>query len=167
MLQRRQFLTAATFAADPRIGFAGRTPGAFLTIRGHLRRYTDEKEGGYQFSEDEFMSLEQSTITTSTTWTERARFEGPLMSDVLKHVGASGSRLDVVALDNYSVSIPMSDLATYGVILAHSRGGKRMTARDFGPTWVMYPRDRYPDKLNTPLAQSKFVWQVRRVTVAE
>ena len=114
-----------------------------------IRKFTDEKAKGYRFSEEEFMSLPQSSITTSTTWTTRSRFDGPLLAKLApEHIGASGSRLDVQALGNgtYSASIPMSDLQAFSPILAHSRDGKRMTARDHGPLFVMYPRDKYPSK---------------------
>jgi hypothetical protein len=165
MFQRRQLLTIAALGALARFGHAREDRRAFLIVRGNIRKFTDEKARVYRFSEEEFMSLPPSSITTSTTWTKRSRFDGPLLANVLKHIDANGSRLDVQALDDYSASIPMSDLDAFGPILAHSRDGKRMTARDHGPLFVMYPRDRYPSKLNTLPAQAKFIWQVRRITV--
>ncbi|GAA4357596.1 molybdopterin-dependent oxidoreductase [Variovorax defluvii] len=138
-----------------------------MIVNGHIGRFTDEKAKVYRFSEVDFMSLPQASIATSTPWTARSKFEGPLLFDVLKHVGAMGSRLDLMALDDYSVSIPVSDLKAFGPILAHTRDGKRMTSRDFGPLFVMYPRDQFPVKLNTLPALSKFIWQVRRITVVE
>ena len=167
MLRRRQLLAIAAFGAGAKSGNTAEDRRAFLVIRGNISKFTDEKAKIYRFSEEEFMSLPQASITTSTTWTTRSKFEGPLLSDVLKHVGARGSRLDVLALDDYSVSIPMSDLATFEPIWARCRDGKRMIARDFGPLFVMYPRDKYPSKLNTLPAQAKFIWQVRHITVVE
>ena len=163
MFRGRQLLTVAALGALARFAHSKEDRRAFLIVRGNIRKFTDEKAKGYRFSEEEFMSLPQSSITTSTTWTTRSRFDGPLLANVLKHIGASGSRLDVQALDDYSASIPMSDLQAFSPILAHSRDGKRMTARDHGPLFVMYPRDKYPSKLNTPPAQAKFIWQVRRI----
>jgi len=158
-------VTLAGVGTLARLAHAKEERRAILIVRGNISKFTDEKAKIYRFSEEEFMSLHQNSITTSTTWTKRSRFDGPLLANVLKHVGASGSRLDVQALDDYSASIPMSDLDAFGPILAHSRDGKRMTARDHGPLFVMYPRDKYPSKLNTPPAQAKFIWQVRRITV--
>ncbi|VWX61025.1 Oxidoreductase molybdopterin binding protein [Burkholderiales bacterium 8X] len=139
----------------------------FLVVRGQLDRYTDPARTAYDFDEAEFMSLRQVSFSTATAWTPLARFEGPLFSDVLAHVGAKGSRLAVDAIDNYSAMIPRSDLATFGVIVAHSMNGKRLAVRDYGPLWVMYPRDKFPVELNSAVAQTKFIWQVRRVNVAD
>lgn len=160
-------MTVAALSALPRIGHSTEDRSAFLIVRGSIAKFTNEREKTYRFSEAEVMSLPQATITTATIWTPRSRFDGPLLADVLRHVGAVGSRLDVQALDNYSASIPTSDLKAYGPILAHSRDGKRMTARDLGPLFVMYPRDKYPDELNKLFAQARFIWQVRRITVVE
>ncbi|WP_162569913.1 oxidoreductase [Variovorax sp. SRS16] len=157
----------AAFGALPRIGHSIEDRNAFLIVGGSIAKFTDEKERTYRFSEAEFMSLPHASITTATIWTPRSKFDGPLLADVLMHVEAAGSRLDVQALDNYSARIPMSDLRTYGPILAHSRDGKRMTARDLGPLFVMYPRDKYPDALNKLFAQARFIWQVRNITVVE
>jgi hypothetical protein len=164
MLRRRQLLTAATLAGSLPLPPDAAAQRALLTVRWN----PDKKvigEVSYRFSEEEFMALRSSAIVTSTPWTRRARFDGPLLSDVLRHVGAGGSQLNVESLDDYSCSIPLSDLATYGVILAHSRDGKRMTARDYGPLWIIYPRDAYPDALSNVLAYAKSVWQVWRITV--
>ncbi|HJS03272.1 MAG TPA: hypothetical protein VJ832_07325 [Variovorax sp.] len=115
MFGRRQLLTVAALGAS---GFAHSEEDrrAFLTVRGNIRKFTDEKAKVYRFSEEEFMSLPQSSITTATTWTKRSRFDGPLLANVLKHIGASGSRLDVQALDGYSASIPVSDLEAFSPI---------------------------------------------------
>ncbi|WP_162594598.1 oxidoreductase [Variovorax sp. PBL-E5] len=156
-----------SFGMLARLAHSAEDSHAFLTIRGSIRKFTDEEARTYRFSEEEFMSLPQASITTTTPWVPRSKFDGPLLSEVLAHVGAVGSWLDVDALDDYSARVPMSDLQTYAPILARSRNGKRMTARDHGPLFVMYPRDKYPEKLSTPPAQARFVWQVRRITVVE
>jgi len=71
----------------------------------------------------------------------------------------------LMALDNYSRDIDWKELDKYGVILAHSRNGTRLTRRDQGPLWSMYPRDDHPHELNTPIAASKYIWQVCRIDV--
>ena len=167
VLQRRQLLATAVLGAGTRLGQAAKDSQAFLIVRGHINKFTDKKNKVYEFSEEEFMSLPKTSVTTSTTWTARSKFDGPLLFDVLKHVGAAGSYLEMLALDDYSVSIPMSELTAFNPILAHSMNGKRMTARDFGPLFLMYPRDKYPNELNKLQAQSKFIWQVRRITVVK
>ncbi|WP_076998009.1 molybdopterin-dependent oxidoreductase [Variovorax sp. KK3] len=165
MFRRRQLLTLAALGTAAQSCRSNEDGRALLVVRGSIRKFTDLQARAFEFTEEEYMSLPQTSITTATPWTPRSRFDGPLLSQVLAHVGASGSRVDVEALDSYRASIPMSDLKTFRPILAHSRNGNRMTARDHGPLFVMYPRDEYPKTLSTPSAQAKFIWQVRSISV--
>lgn len=167
MIQRRRVLTAVAAGAFTSRGFGATNQASFLTIQGNLRKYTNKDQGTYEFNESEFMALEQQTITTSTTWTPRSTFAGPLLSDVLGHVGGEGKALDILALNDYRAIIPISDLSTYGVVLAHSRDDERMTIDNFGPMWVIYPRDQFPEQLNTSAALARAVWQVCRITLLD
>ena len=165
MIRKRDILLAATLSVVRLPVPAAQASKPILSLHGNLSRFTDAERRVYEFSEAEFFALRQTSITTATAWTPLGRFDGPLLADVLDHVGAKGARLNVHALDNYSAPVPRADLATYGVILAHSLNGRRLAARDFGPLWVMYPRDRHPNQLNKAQAQAKFVWQVGRIDV--
>lgn len=51
------------------------------------------------------------------------------------------------------------------MILAATQDGKRLEVRNFGPLWVMYPRDAYPQELNSATYESRFIWQVNKITV--
>lgn len=57
-------------------------------------------------------------------------------------------------------TIPWSDMDRYGIILAHSQNGDRLSKRKFGPLFLMYPRDQYASVLDTPTGTEKFIWQV-------
>ncbi|HET7862786.1 MAG TPA: oxidoreductase [Burkholderiaceae bacterium] len=140
-------------------------PPPLLVVAGRIRRTNDPDRKTYRFSEEEFLGLPQASITTSTVWTPRSRFDGPRLLDVLKHVDAQGTELRLRALNDYSITIPWSDLERYQVILAHSRNGVRMAASTYGPLWLMYPRDEFPDELSGPVAGTKYIWQVRAIEV--
>ncbi|MCW7539898.1 molybdopterin-dependent oxidoreductase [Aquabacterium sp. A7-Y] len=143
---------------------AGERP--MLTFSGRITRYTDSGRKVYEISEAALLAMPRRTIRTGTSWTPPARFEGPLLSHLLQLVGGTGSTLRCRAVDDYEVSVPASDAERWGVILAHSMDGKRLSSRDFGPLWLVYPRDEYPRELDTPATVAKFIWQVDAIEVA-
>lgn len=141
--------------------------GAFLTIGGTpsvAGRAAAGDKTQLRMTEAELVALPTTTITTSTEWTPVSRFEGPLLSDVLQRAAVRSGTLSVFAVDDYSISIPWSDLASYGPILAHTRDGQRMTRRRFGPLFVIYPRDKFAS-LQTPSIGARMAWQVCRIEV--
>ena len=116
--------------------------------------------------EAQLLRLPDASITTGTQWSDKKnRYDGPLLSDVLQLADVRGESIRLFARNDYSVTIPWSDMARFGVILALSRDGQRMTARDFGPLFLMYPRDQFMSELDTPSGVGKFIWQVCRIDV--
>lgn len=137
----------------------------FLTISGKIAKTTDSANNAYEMSEHEFLALPASTVTTSTSWTPKSDFAGPLLSKVLSNADAKGTKLRLIALDNFSVEVDAGYLEKYGTILAASKNGVRLTIRDFGPIFVMYPRDSFKEELDTPAAASYLVWQLCGIEV--
>ncbi|MBI2770580.1 MAG: oxidoreductase [Burkholderiales bacterium] len=140
-------------------------PGVFLTVGGKIKNMTNAVDKTYEFTEQELLAMQTSTIETSTAWTAKSAFVGPKLDDLLKKVGASGETVQFVALNDYIADMPSSVSEKYGAILAHTRNDKRLLVRDHGPLFVMLPRDKYPAELNTPLAARWYVWQVCRIDV--
>lgn len=136
-----------------------------LIIDGKISNVKDPALHGYRFSQAELMSTASATIVTSTNWTKRESFSGPLLSALLKRAGATGSMLSVCAVDDYCHDVPVADAEKYGVILALTADGKPLPPSTFGPAWLIYPRDEYPGELNTATYDARFVWQVTRITV--
>lgn len=136
-----------------------------LTVTGLITKYTDSHTKSYSFSERDIFALPQHTIETSTSWTEKSTFVGPRLSDVLSKVGATTSYVEVRALDEYSYTISIKEATRYGAILAHTMNGQRLQVSNFGPLFLIYPRDQYPKELRTPVAEAKFVWQMRELVV--
>ncbi len=110
-------------------------------------------------------ALPQREIITVTPWTDGpARFEGPLLREVLARVGAQGARLEARAINDYAVTIPVSDAERYDVILALRRDGQPLTVRSLGPLWVIYPWSEHPE-LATETYYGRAIWQLERIVV--
>jgi hypothetical protein len=136
-----------------------------LDVTGKISKTNDAAHRSYHFTEAQLLALPVHSITTATTWTPRSTFTGPLLADILKTVGASGSAVEIHTLDDYTYTIPVSDCDRYGVVVAYSMNGRRLKISDFGPLFLIYPRDAFPDELTGALGDSKFVWQIKALIV--
>ncbi len=112
-------------------------------------------------------ALPQVTLTTTTAWTEgQTTFQGPLVRDVLQLVEASGELVTATALNDYAVEIPSVDFEEYDVLLALLMDGERMSVRDKGPIWIVYPQDDHAE-LQTVEYNARWIWQLRSLNVGE
>jgi hypothetical protein len=143
-------------------------PGVFLSIEADPpgpAGSSDKPTSGVVLSEAQIMAMPPTAITTSTEWTPTSRFEGPPLSAVLALAGVRGKSIRLFALDDYSITIPWTDMERYGIILAHSQNGERLSKRKFGPLFLIYPRDQFRSALDTPTGLEKFIWQICRIDV--
>lgn len=161
-MKRRLMLGSMALATLPGIA-STLQPKALLTVSGRIGRVNNETTNTYDFTESDFLKLNQSSITTGTSWTPTSVFVGPLLLDVMQAAGVTSGTLTFKTLDDYSAPIPWEDLVRYGVILAHSQDGKRLSNKRWGPLWTIYPRDQNPVALKGPIAESRFIWQVNRI----
>ncbi|MBT9293001.1 molybdopterin-dependent oxidoreductase [Hyphomicrobiaceae bacterium 22] len=121
--------------------------------------------GDREFTRSQLESLGSGEIRTSTPWHEGVQtFEGVPLDTVMRAVGAQGSKVVVVALNQYRTEIPLTDFADYKVLLAMKRGGQYMEVRDKGPLFVIYPFDGNPN-LKSERYYNRSAWQVRSITV--
>ena len=105
--------------------------------------------------------LPQHSFSTKTPWYPEARkFSGVLLTDLLKAVGAQGTSLKAVALNDYRVEIPVEDLVRHGAMIASQLDGKPIAVRDKGPLLIIYPFDDKPE-LRTAAQYSRAIWQLR------
>lgn len=110
-------------------------------------------------------ALDWQTLESFTKWTEGEQtFTGPTLAAVLQAVDARGTRIKAYALNDYSVEIPVSDAAEYGVLLAVENGGKAMRVRDKGPIWIIYRIDTPEAAVNAP-TNHKMIWQLNRLEI--
>jgi hypothetical protein len=109
-------------------------------------------------------AMPKATIATSTPWTDGVTtFEGVALGDVLKRVGATGTGLNLKALNDYAAPVPVAD-AGLGAILAFRVNGAFISIREKGPLWLIYPFDEHPD-LKREEIYSRAVWQIRSIDV--
>ena len=109
-------------------------------------------------------SLPAHEITTATPWTGSARFSGPRFTDVLAQLGAHGSKVSLIAIDDYKVELSMADIERYQPILALSMNGERLPPRGRGPFWLMFPFDNHPE-LQNDAWYFRAIWQIDRIRV--
>lgn len=134
-----------------------------LTVDGDIA--VTNADGEAVFDHAMLAAIDTTILKTSTPW-ERgvSEFEGIRLDALLDRVGAAGSVMLVTALDGYAAEVPVSDVRDYSVILAWSRDGERMSVRERGPLWIIYPLDENPE-LETETYSARYVWQVERITV--
>ena len=121
--------------------------------------------GEVRFDRDMLEAMGTISFETATPWDkERVRFEGVPLGRLLDRLGASGSRLIAVALNDYSAELPVEDARRYDVILALRQNGEYMPVRNRGPLFIVYNFDSDPE-LRSQKFYSRSVWQVARLEV--
>lgn len=112
-------------------------------------------------------ALDQVEFTTSTIWTDSENlFSGVPLKALLAHLDVEGTTIEMVALNDYAVSMPIADLEDDAPIVASRMDGKTMSVRDKGPFWLVYPYDR-DDRYSTETNYSRSIWQLNRLKVLD
>lgn len=134
-----------------------------LTVEGQI---TNRNQGDKAvFDRAMLEKLGVREVRTTTTWTDGVkRFEGPTVKALLDAVGARGSQLRAVAINDYAIELDAAEFAAYPAILAMRMDGAELRIRDKGPIWIVYPRDEFP-ALRTEANNSKWIWQLKSLTV--
>ncbi|MDR6759243.1 hypothetical protein J2Y48_004559 [Mycoplana sp. BE70] len=139
------------------------TGAVVLTVTGLIDKKNGD--GAALLDEGMLLRLPQHRIETRTPWTDGiARFDGVLLRDLLAAVGASGDTLFAEAINGYRIAFPLSDADEFGVLLAMRLDGKRLSRRDKGPLWIVYPRDSIAE-VRDERYDSRWVWQLNRLEV--
>jgi hypothetical protein len=92
-------------------------------------------------------------------------FRGPLMSDLLAlwEVPANATTLHMVALNDYSVDVPISDFSEYPVIFAIQQDGEYMPVSTRGPAMLVYPYDDF--EFDRAIYDNYWIWQIKSIDV--
>ncbi|MCB4366847.1 hypothetical protein KIH07_24180 [Hydrogenophaga taeniospiralis] len=110
-------------------------------------------------------ALPQHSFTTSTPWFDKpVKFTGPLLSDVMAAVKASGTVLGALAINDYRIEIPLSDTAKHEVIMARLINDQPIRVRDKGPLFIIYPFDRSIE-LRSSTYYERSIWQLKALEV--
>ncbi len=167
MMSRRGLGTAAAALLLARPAHAALAPlhgPVVLTVDGKVA--PDLTAGGALFDMQMLDALRQGRFYGETPWTRgKTEFTGPLLSAVLTAAGAKGKSLEMRALNDYLVTVPLADAFTWSVIIATRRDGSAMRIRDKGPLWVVYPMDS-DSRLRNEAIYARCAWQLARITVS-
>lgn len=139
------------------------TGEVILTVGGEIGMTNVDDEAHLDAAMLEALPRERLTTHTSVTDGPQ-RFEGFLARDLLEALQAEGETVTALALNDYLAEIPITDFERYDVLLADTMNGERLTRRDKGPLWIVYPRDDH-DELQDIRYDYRWVWQLHRLEV--
>ena len=141
------------------------TGDAILTITGGIA-VTNVGET-LVFDLDSLMALPSEIVETETIWTtDIQKFKGVSLVTLVTLIGADDGELLATAINDYTVSIPISDAIEGGPIIAYMLNDQEMSVRDKGPLWLIYPYDSSPD-YRTEVVYSRSIWQLDRIELVE
>lgn len=137
-----------------------------LTVTGEIAAPdADVKEVTYDLNA--LAALGSTTIETTTIWTEGLQtFEGVELATLLETLGVTEGVIKAIALNDYSVEIPVDVAVTGGPILAYKRNGELMPVRDKGPLWVIFPYDSSA-RYRTEVTYSQSIWQLAKLEITD
>jgi hypothetical protein len=92
-------------------------------------------------------------------------FEGVLMSDLLAlwKVADDATNLEMIALNDYVVNVPISDIHSYPVLFAIKADGEYMPVSTRGPAMLVYPYGHFD--LDQQLYNDRWIWQIKSINV--
>jgi len=109
-------------------------------------------------------ALPQTTFTTRTIWTSGPQeFAGVSLATLLARHGITAARLDLVAINDYTVALPAGSIGPVYPVIAHTRNGAPMSLRDKGPFWLLWDFDSDPD-FRRETVYTRSIWQLQRIT---
>lgn len=114
-------------------------------------------------------SMPQETILTSLpaslSITGKNEWSGVSLKYIVDNLGAKeDSVIELAALNDYVISIPMKSINSYNPVLASRLNGKTISIRNKGPLILIYPFDKYRE-INTPLYQDYTIWMIHEIRI--
>lgn len=115
-------------------------------------------------SERDLRALPSVSYETTTIWTSgKQRFTGVPLLVLLEHFKIEVANLEMKAVNDYAITLPVEGLTKDALIIAYERNGKPMKLRDNGPLWLIYNYDANAD-YRTETVYSRSIWQLDRMT---
>lgn len=134
-----------------------------LTIEGAITQTNQGPQA--QFDMKMLEKLPQHSFSTQTPWyPSPVTFTGPLLRDVLAAVGAKGTKITAVALNDYKTEIPADDAKRHDVIVARLMNNRPMPIREKGPLFIVYPFDTKAE-LRSELYYNRAAWQLNALQI--
>jgi len=134
-----------------------------LTVTGNITNHNVGDQALFDLKMIE--ALPQHSFTTRTPWYNTPiKFTGPRLSDVLAAVGAQGKEIKAVALNNYQITIPVSDTQRYPAVMAWKINDEVIPIRAKGPLFIAFPYDDDP-ALRTSVYHERSIWQLKQLNI--
>jgi hypothetical protein len=134
-----------------------------LTVTGQISRTNAPQQALFDLAM--IQALPQHSFTTRTPWySTPVKFTGPRLSDVMAAVGAQGKSIEAVALNNYQITIPMSDAQTHAAVMAWKINDQPIPVRAKGPLFIAFPYDDDAD-LRTATYYERSIWQLKQLNI--
>jgi hypothetical protein len=136
-----------------------------LTIRGNIENTNVDDTLQFDMATLERLGLVEYSVDDKQAEGGEALFRGVLIDQLLAVAGAAAdaTTLNTVALNDYGVEIPITDVRTYPVLLATAVDGERMDVARYGPTRVIYPYGFYD--LDETVYDPRWIWQLATIEV--
>ncbi len=135
-----------------------------LTLTGAIDQVNHE--GTAQFDRAMLEALGPIEVKTGTPFTQgESVYRGVRLRDLLRAVGARGSKVQASAVNLYTAEIPISDFERYDVILAMEVDGQPLRLRDKGPLWILYPFGSHAELNSDKMVERRSVWQLMKLDV--
>lgn len=114
-------------------------------------------------------NMPQETLLTSLPEslgiTGKNEWSGVSLKYIVDNLGAKeDSVIELAALNDYVISIPMKSINSYNPVLASRLNGNTIAIRNKGPLILIYPFDKYRE-INTPLYQDYTIWMIHEIRV--
>ena len=146
------------------VAFLSFAPAGIASASGPALELVGPDGRTLDLSLDDLEALPQTTVATENEFSDGVvSYRGPLVRDVLALSGLEGlDEVRFTAANDYFVDIPTSDFTAYDAILAMEADGNRLSRREKGPLWLMYPISDHTE-LRDPIYMRRLIWQVIRI----
>lgn len=149
------------FAALAAPGVVAASEGAELELHGAIAPPAPRRLGL-----PEIDAIGHDTLVTHTPWTiGPQQFAGVPMRLLLQAVGARGTTMRAVALNDYAVSMPIAEIVAADAFLATHQDDAPIPVRLRGPFWIVFPWSQRPE-LENATTRGRSIWQLQRIDIA-
>jgi hypothetical protein len=142
------------------------TDDVILTVTGltETRNVEADKSIQMDLKTIESIGLVEYTVTDPFERKEII-YRGVLMSDLLDvmQVSSTAKTLHMVALNDYSIDVPLEDMRKYPVIFALQADGEYMPVSTRGPAMLVYPYDDFT--FDQSVYNDYWIWQIASIDV--
>lgn len=163
---RRSFLALSSCLVGGWSGWLAKPAAAaapILTVRGAIDGIP--QGGSRRFDLEALQAMPQTSFKTATPWHKQSTtYSGVAVGTFLTLIKAKGTRLRLIALNDYAVVADVKELTGNGAIFAIAKDGVPLPISDKGPIFVVFPFDS-DAKLRTDSIYLHSVWQLCQIDV--